>query len=98
MAFKTITCVIAICDLCGRRNTDSEYGTHYATRDDAVTDLTTAYDDNPAWALTADGHLICNRSDQAHHEQRIPVHGWHPNGGAMSLTFTPDMPPHPAHP
>ncbi len=98
MALTTITCIIAVCDLCGRRNTDKEYGVHYATRDDALADLTTSYDDTPAWALTADGRLICDRSDQTHHEQRIPVHGWHPTGGAMSIVFTPDTPAHRAHP
>ncbi|MDT0435194.1 MULTISPECIES: hypothetical protein [Streptomyces] len=98
MALETIICVIAVCDLCGRRNTDSEYGAHYPTRDDAFADLTTAYGSDPAWALTADGRLICDRRDQRHHEQRIPVHGWHPTSGAMTVTFAPDTPPHPAHP
>jgi hypothetical protein len=98
MAFITLTCVIAVCDLCGRRNTDSEYGTHYDTPDDALADLAHSYDSAPAWALTADGRLICDREDQRHDEQRIPVHGWHPAGGAMSITFTPGTPPHRAHP
>ncbi|MES9520103.1 hypothetical protein [Streptomyces capoamus] len=98
MSFTTITCVIAICDLCGQRNTDSEYGLHYDTADDALADLTTAYDDTPAWAVTTDGRLICNRRDQAHDELRITIHGWHPTGGAMDCTFTPGVPPLPAHP
>ncbi|MEU3658621.1 hypothetical protein AB0E77_02460 [Streptomyces sp. NPDC032940] len=90
MALTTITCIVAICDLCGRRNTDTEDG--------ALADLTIAYGDAPAWTLTADGRLICDRTDQSHHEQRIHVHGWHPTDGATSLTFTPDTPSHRAHP
>jgi len=98
MAFTTVTLVVAICDLCERRNTDSESSTYYDSPDAAAADLTTDYGVGTPWALTADGRLICDRADQAHHEQRITVHGWHPTGEAMSLTFTPDTPPHTAHP
>ncbi|MFF0726814.1 hypothetical protein [Streptomyces sp. NPDC004134] len=97
----TVSLIVAVCDLCGRRNVDSECSTYYTTPEAAVADPTTVYTDYDgatAWALTADGRLICDRADQAHHELRIAVHGWHPTGGAMSLTFTPAMQPHTAHP
>ncbi|MGA5145572.1 hypothetical protein ACPCSF_11090 [Streptomyces griseoincarnatus] len=98
MALIPITCIVAVCDLCGRRSTDTEDGVHYATRDDALADLATAHGGTAAWTVAADGRLICDRRDQTHHEQRIRVHGWHPTGGAMSVTFTPDTPSHRAHP
>ncbi|MEU6534924.1 hypothetical protein [Streptomyces sp. NPDC047000] len=99
MAFITLTCVVAICDLCRAQNTDNEYGHHYDDPGDALADLTTDYGcDTTPWALLDDGRLICDRRDQAHDELRITVHGWHPTGGAMTVTFTPDTPPLPAHP
>lgn len=98
MALTTIICVVAVCDLCGRSHTDTEDSVHYETQDDALADLTTSHGDTPAWTLTADSRLICDRTDQAHHEQRTRVHGWHPTSGAMSVTFAPDNPAHRAHP
>ncbi|MFE9608397.1 hypothetical protein [Streptomyces sp. NPDC006012] len=98
MSFTTITCVIAVCDLCKRRSTDSEYGRHYESADDATADLTADYGTGTAWTLTGDGRLICDRRDQMHDDQRIPVRGWHPGTNAMSITFTPGTPPHTAHP
>lgn len=99
MAFITVTCVVAVCDLCGSQNDDDAYGHHYPHPDDAIGDLTTDYGyDTTPWTLLADGRLICGRHDQTHDELRITVRGWHPKGGAMTVTFTPDAPPLPAHP
>lgn len=65
MSIKTVTCYVAVCDVCG-----TEYGSDSA--DECVVHSTThqaaieAVHADPAWLVTTDGRVICLLGDDAH--------------------------------
>lgn len=84
MAFRTTTCVIAICDLCGGETYLDEYRPHYDTAEEAAADLTGTPDGG--WTLTHDGHLVCDTEDDTAHEAAHAAAGKRMSRDAMIIS------------
>jgi hypothetical protein len=65
VAIKTMTCYIAVCDICGDEYPDGEYGAyHYDNPSDAV-DAATLWPPDGAFIRHSD-RIICRRADEEH--------------------------------
>ncbi|MEU4583681.1 hypothetical protein AB0F92_16570 [Kitasatospora aureofaciens] len=65
MPIKTVTCHVAVCDICGiayGSDRDDECAVHCTTHQAAV-EVVHA---DPAWLVTTDGRVICLLDDDAH--------------------------------
>lgn len=61
MAFRTESCVLAVCDLCGYvLDEDSEGIQHYATEADAL-----KWAKGQGWSQLADERLVCDSDEHA---------------------------------
>ncbi|GHF27853.1 hypothetical protein GCM10018790_01530 [Kitasatospora xanthocidica] len=65
MPIKTVTCHVAVCDVCGTAygsDHDDECAVHATTHEAAVEVL----HDDPEWLVTTDGRVICLLADPDH--------------------------------
>lgn len=61
MAFRTETCVLAVCDLCSYvLDEEGEGQQHYATEADAL-----KWAKEQGWSQLADGRLVCDSDEHA---------------------------------
>ncbi|MEU9077642.1 hypothetical protein [Kitasatospora sp. NPDC048538] len=65
MPIKTVTCHVAVCDVCATvfgSDHDDECAIHCTTRESAIDTVR----DDPEWLVTTDGRVICLLSDPDH--------------------------------
>ena len=88
MPTATITCYIAVCDVCGTSE-DADGFTPHAPTEQAVIDIVTEKwgDPTSGWTLTADGQLVCNTVDDEAHRTVHEEAGKTISGCAMTVTF-----------
>lgn len=69
MSTKKITCVVAVCDVCGDRMPDADGGTPHFVSEAAAVAAAPDY----GWTAAPDGRLVCEGPDVAH---EAAVRGW----------------------
>lgn len=90
MAFRHVTCVIAVCDLCGISEDDDGGVQHFDTEANALDCIIEDPTEFPyAWYQRPGGQLVCWRRDEVHDRAReedgVLLH--QPGPDAMVVTF-----------
>lgn len=62
MSFQEITCVIAVCDVCGDLMPDSDGGSPHFVSEAVARESAPDF----GWVVAADGRLVCGMPDAAH--------------------------------
>lgn len=88
MATRQITCVVAVCDVCGTSE-DADGFTPHASTEQAIIDTVTETWGDPTcgWTLTPDGRLVCNTVDDRAHRTVHEEAGKRLSDCAMTVTF-----------
>ncbi|WP_458089393.1 hypothetical protein [Streptomyces malaysiensis] len=91
MAFRRITCIIAVCDIPGCGNTRDHDGAepHLTTEDEALDFALGDQAELPnTWYQRPNGQLVCWRSDPLHDWTREQDGKTGPGGDAMTVTYS----------
>lgn len=98
MAFRSKTCVVAVCDLCGNSRDQDGGEPHFDTEAGAVDFVVSDPDlDTGGWYQRPNGRLVCWRRDPVHDKAREEDGQFAPGPDAMNVTFN-DLDPEDPNP
>lgn len=83
MAFKTVTCQVALCDECGQTFENPDGGEVHFDSQQQAREIADSYE----WVALDDGRLICPEGHEEFLEERGRLQ---PGPGAMTFTFDTD--------
>jgi hypothetical protein len=89
MAFRRVTCVIAVCDVCGSSQDPDGGEPHFETEADAVQFALGDQAHLPdTWYQRADGRLVCWRRNAVHDQARVTDAHYQPGSDPWGVHFT----------
>ncbi|MET8505463.1 hypothetical protein ABZV60_12490 [Streptomyces sp. NPDC004787] len=88
MTTRTVTCYIAVCDLCGNTSHYEGFTPHLDTAEEAIQyAVDSGFDERSGWTLTLDGVLVCDQVKDTAHEDAHAAAGKRMSDCAMAVTF-----------